>query len=102
MKYCTPLLSKGDFGYPSKGTLVVPFKYYPPNITPYCPIQPLIYDPHIGGKYVGMYLGYSPKGTQLFPIDIFVGSHPVHGGSFAACTTGDQIHQGSPTHRYGG
>ena len=41
--------SKGKNGYPWEGTRSQLF----PNITPYCPIQPL-YDPYIGG-------------TQLFP-----------------------------------
>ena len=52
-----------------KGNFWVPLGGYPsscsPNITPYCPIQP--YRIHRMVVYVGIYLGYSPKGTQRFP-----------------------------------
>ena len=55
----------------SKGKNWVPLGGYPgscsPNITPYCPIQPL-YNPYIGGIRWYIYLGYSLKGTQLFPL----------------------------------
>jgi len=34
-------------------------------------VQPL-YNPYIQVVYVGMYLGYSPKGTQLFPLNYWL------------------------------
>ena len=58
-----------------KGKIRVPLGGYPSscsqNITPYCLIQPL-YNRYIGA--ICWYLGYSLKGTQLFPFLILTPS----------------------------
>jgi len=55
-----------------KGKVWVPLGGYPsscsPRIAPYCPIQPLS-NTCLGGICWYILLGYSPKGTQLFPLD---------------------------------
>ena len=63
-------------GHVFKGQFWVPFRGYPIAVVP--PILPLIalynhyiysfYNPYIGGKWWYIYLGYSPKATQLFPL----------------------------------
>ena len=60
-------LSKGNVGYPWQGTLAAV-----PRILPHLALYNH-YIIHILVVYVGIYVGYSPKGTQLFHLKLFSG-----------------------------
>ena len=64
-------VSKGNVGYPWQGTLAVV-----PRILPHLALYNH-YVIHILVVYVGIYVGYSPKGTQLFHLNICI-SHMMY------------------------